>query len=87
MENKRIVMNYLKDNNYNLEDDNLSGIKVEATLDNITIRGSKLDLIDLADLIVSVALSEYKSDHVHVDDLTLISEESKINEIVIEKEG
>lgn len=87
MENKSIVMNYLKDNNYNLEDNNLSGIKVEVTFDNITIRGSKLDLIDLADLIVSVALSEYKNDHVHVDDLTLISEESKINEIVIEKEG
>ena len=86
MDNKRLIYNYLKENNYNLDDDNLNGITIECTLDQVVIKGSKLDLIDLADLIVSTALSEYKNDHAHVDDLSLINEDSHIKEIVIEKE-
>jgi len=52
----------------------------------LLIRGKKEDLLELSDYIKEVATSENKSDHIHLDELTIISSDSKIKELIIEKE-
>ena len=51
----------------------------------LVIKGNSQDLIEFADYIVSVALSENKNDHVHLDELSLIDENSEIKNLIIEK--
>ena len=84
MINKNIIMNYLKEKNYNINTDS-RGITITNDNNEIVITGNQLDLIELADYIVSVALSENKNDHLHLDDLTLVSKDSKIENLIIEK--
>ncbi len=85
METKNIIKNYLKENKYNLKE-NQEGININYDKNEVLIKGSELDLIELADYIISVALSESKKDHIHLDDLTLINKNSEIKELIIEKE-
>ena len=84
MVNKNIVLNYLKDKNYNLEEDKATGISFNLDNRDLLIRGSRLDLIELSDYLVSVALSD-DNDHVHLDDLTILNKDSDIDELIIEK--
>ena len=84
MVNKNIILNYLKDKNYNLEEDKVTGISFNLDNRDLLIRGSRLDLIELSDYLVSVALSE-GNDHVHLDDLTILNKDSDIDELIIEK--
>ena len=85
MENKNIINDYIEKNNIKIRD-NGSGLSIKHNYDELYIKGSQKDLIDLADIILSLALSENKKDHVHVDELTIIDGDSDINEMVIEKE-
>ena len=52
----------------------------------LLIRGKKEDLLELSDYIKEVATSENKNDHIHLDNLTIINSNSKIKELIIEKE-
>ena len=80
------MLNYLKDNKYDLDFGGSFGLELEAFDNEILIIGSKVDLIELADYIVDVALSDSQQDHLHLDKLTLINTNSKIENIIIEKE-
>ena len=79
MINKNIILKYLKANK-------TTNINIIQNKNEIVIKGSKIDLIELADCILSVALSENNKDHIHIDDLTLLNKNSKINNLIIEKE-
>lgn len=81
MDIKNIIKEYLKDS----EIDNYSnGLIISSNNDEVLISGSKLDLIELCDYILSIALEE-KDNHIHLDNLSLISDKSNIKELVIEK--
>ena len=84
MECRNVLKDFLKDNSYDLEEDKSKGIEVNNDNGQLVIKGSRLDLIELADYITSVALSE--NGHIHLDNLTIIKDDSKIKEIIIEKE-
>ena len=84
MECRNILRDFLKDNSYDLEEDKSKGIEVNNDNGELVIKGSRLDLIELADYIASAALSD--KGHIHLDNLTIIKEDSKIKEIIIEKE-
>lgn len=84
METKEIIKKYLKEKNHLKETG--KGIDISNYKNEILIKGSELDLIELADYIISVALSDNKQDHIHLDDLTLINKNSEIKELIIEKE-
>ena len=86
MFNSKIVSKYLKDTGaYPLTlSQNNSGLTISAENGQLTISGSPCDLIDIADLLVSLALSgENTGQHWHLDSSTLISEDSSIVELVI----
>ena len=73
------------DNN-NLFDNEIStGLKIKNDSNTLYIEGSSKDLIELADILVSISASKDKNPHIHIDDLTLINKESEIKEIIIEK--
>lgn len=62
------------------------GLVISAESGQLIISGSPCDLISVADLLVSLALSgENKGQHWHLDELTLISTDSSIDEFVIER--
>ena len=79
-----VIFNYLKDRGYKLDDD-YSLLDISSNKDEVVISGSQIDLIELADYIVSVALSDNSTDHLHLDDLTLINKNSNIKNLIIEK--
>ena len=61
------------------------GIKI--IVDNeVLIKGKKEELLELAEYINNLANSNNKTNHIHLDDLTIISSNSKIKELIIEKE-
>ena len=76
----------MKKNNNNIMENNSLGLNIELNNDTIVIKGSKLDLVELANYIVNVAVSNNNSDHLHLDELSLISNESQIRNLIIEKE-
>ena len=51
----------------------------------ITITGDSIDLEELNRLITMLLESKNKIDHIHIDDLTLLSEDSEVKELIIEK--
>ena len=69
MTNLNIIHNYLKENKIELNNDS-NGLIITKDKE-LVIKGSKRDLVDLADIILSTALSEEENDHAHIDDLTL----------------
>ncbi len=83
---KRIVLNYLKEKGYDLKSMESDGLILKSKNEEITITGSKRDLIELADYIVNIAISDNKKDHLHLDELTLINNKSIIKSMIIEKE-
>lgn len=84
--NNNIILRYLKEKNFDLSSSDLPGITISLDNNELVIKGSKLDLIELANYIVNLALSNNNRDHIHIDDLTLIDKDSKINSLIIEKE-
>lgn len=62
------------------------GISLELVSDELIIKGNGEDLKELANYIQQVTQSRLESNHLHLDDLTLISSTSKIKQLVIEKE-
>ena len=82
---KKIKLDYLEKQGIELDKNSSSGIVVIVTENEMLIKGSKTDLIDLADYITNVAISDCNNDHLHLDDLTIVSKESMIKNLVIEK--
>ena len=88
MFNSKIVSKYLKDiGDYPLTSGHTDdGLTISVVNGQLIIAGAPCDLIDIADLLVSLALSdENGGQHWHLDELTLISENSPIGELVIER--
>ena len=81
----KTVWNYLKDNNYDLSSSTSDGINISASDNEVLIKGSKVDLVELADYIINIAVSDNDIDHIHIDNLTLINKNSTINNLIIEK--
>ena len=68
------------------EKESFDGLNI-CLLDNeLLIKGNKRDLVELADTIMKVASSNLKNDHIHLDELTIIDENSSIKNLIIEKE-
>ena len=63
-----------------------NGIKIKINNKELLIQGTKEDLIDLADYINRIANSKEEIDHIHLDELTLLSNDSEIKELIIEKD-
>ena len=84
MERLNIIHNYLEKEKIDIGQS--SGLDISVFDDSILIKGSKYDLVELSEMILSVALSEENSDHLHIDDLILVREDSTVGELVIEKE-
>lgn len=62
-----------------------SGLSIKNDNDILLIEGSSRDLIELADLLTSLALEKNEGAHIHIDDLSLLNKESSFSEIIIEK--
>ena len=61
------------------------GLNISLTSNKeLIINGTSEDFIELSDLLVSLAMSK-TNDHHHIDELTLINDNSSIKEIIIEK--
>ena len=84
MVKKNIIEKYIKDNNI-IIDNKSNGLEVNYISNELNIKASQSDLLELADYIISLALSDNNEEHIHLDDLTLISDDSEIKEIIIEK--
>ena len=90
MVNRKIVSSFLKKEGiYPQTDDAAScGLRLRVETGQLLLQGTASDLIDLADLLVSLALSgEAQGQHWHIDDLTLMDEASEIPELILEKTG
>lgn len=83
MKKKNIIKEIIKDTDNNKE--TMTGIEIENNNNEIIIKGDKNSLLELADYIISVSLSNNSNDHVHLDELTIINEKSNIKNLIIEK--
>lgn len=86
MENTRLVTDYLeKQGLYPVPEADEEGFTLSLDSQNrLLLSGSPLDMIELADLLVSLALSgENHGQHWHVDELTLLSGGSQIPELIL----
>ena len=80
-----MLYDFLKEKGYEI-DDKSNGININYDNNDLVIKGTKYDLIELANYIINVAISNNDKDHLHLDDLTIINEESNIKNLIIEKE-
>ncbi len=78
------ITDYIEKNDL-FDSDNNNGLIIKKDDSKLYINGSSRDLIELADLLTSLALEKSKA-HVHIDDLTLLNKESDFSEVIIEKE-
>ncbi len=78
------ITEYFEKNNL-FSNDIREGLKVKAISDSLSLTGNSRDLIELADLLVSIALDKTKRTHLHIDELTLLNNDSDFKEIIIEK--
>lgn len=83
MKKKNIIKEIIKDIDNDKE--TMTGIEIENNNNEIIIKGDKNSLLELADYIISVSLSNNSNDHVHLDELTIINEKSNFKNLIIEK--
>ena len=86
MTNTFFVSNSLKEKGlYPKSENKQFGLNISLTSNKeLIINGTSEDFIELSDLLVSLAMSK-PNDHLHIDELTLINDNSSIKEIIIEK--
>lgn len=86
MTNTNFVSNSLKEKGlYPKSENKQFGLNISLTSNKeLIINGTSEDFIELSDLLVSLAMSKI-NDHFHIDELTLINDNSSIKEIIIEK--
>ena len=63
-----------------------NGITITSSDNEVLIKGNKDELRELAEYITNVANSTNSNDHIHLDNLTIISNDSPVKELIIEKE-
>ena len=89
MKNTNFVSNSLKEKGLYPKYEECKHFGLDISLiDNkeLIIKGTSEDLIELSDLLISLATSNSENgEHFHIDDLTFISENSQITDIIIEK--
>ena len=85
MTNTNFVSNSLREKGlYPKSENKQFGLNISLTSNKeLIINGTSEDFIELSDLLVSLAMSK-TNDH-HIDELTLINDNSSIKEIIIEK--
>ena len=86
MTNTNFVSNSLKEKGlYPKSENRQFGLEISLN-DNkeLIIKGTREDFIELSDLLVSLAISKNNDNHFHIDELTLIDENSSIKEIIVE---
>lgn len=88
MLNTGTVSKHLKDVGKYPHTTNKVSCGLQITIENgqLTFSGYPSELIDMADLLVSLALSgENHGQHWHIDRMTLIADDSPIDELVLER--
>lgn len=89
MQNSKIVSEYLKKLNLYPTNEEPTDLGIQIFVNEnkeLLIKASSNDLVELSDLLISLATSKNESgNHFHIDDLTLIDEESQITDVIIEK--
>lgn len=87
MQNIQLVSEILKEQGrYPAVENDETGLLFQMKNNELIISGSSMDLIELADLLVSLALSgENKGQHWHIDNMTLLDENSEISELILKK--
>lgn len=86
MKNTNFVSNSLKEKGlYPKSENRQFGLEISLN-DNkeLIIKGTREDFIELSDLLVSLAISKNNNNHFHIDELTLIDDNSSIKEIIVE---
>lgn len=63
-----------------------NGLNIKLEGNELVVKGYQSDLIEFSNYIKEIANSVNDKDHMHIDELTLISNESEIKSLVIEKE-
>ena len=63
-----------------------NGLTITKSENEILIKGTKEELLELAEYIKNVANSKLEKDHIHIDELSLLKKDSEIKELIIEKE-
>lgn len=78
------ITKYFEDNNL-FSNNNSSNITITNDNGILNIKGSEKDLVELADILVSVAKDKNERTHIHLDENTIIDKDSEFKEIIIEK--
>ena len=78
------ITKYFEENNL-FDDSTADGLTIKNDSNTLLIKGKSRDLIELADILVSLVTEKGES-HIHIDDLTLLKSESDFSEIIIEKQ-
>ena len=74
----RIIYNYLKEKNMldkNAQDN--TTISLEITDNDVIIKGGRIELIELADYILNIALGSFNGCHIHLDQHYFFDEAEK----------
>ena len=79
------IIDYLSDKKTDVNTADSIGIDISLNNNELLIKGSKIDLLELANYIVNIALSNNAFDHLHIDNSTLVTDSSSIQELIIEK--
>lgn len=88
MVHSELISDYLRERGDYPEPPQTPGGGLVITMESgcLIVAGDSCDLIDLADLLVSLALSgEDRGQHWHVDQGTLVSEASPVGELILER--
>lgn len=87
MDNSRLVTALLREKGLCPpgEDTPSAGLRLEPSEERLMLSGSAWDLIDLADLLVSLALDPTPGSHWHIDSLNLMEEGSPVAEMILLK--
>lgn len=64
-----------------------NGLNIKLEGNELVVKGYQSDLIEFSNYIKEIANSTSDKDHLHIDELTLISKESDIKSLIIEKDN
>ena len=78
------ITEYFEKNNL-FDCDSGNGLMIKNEGNSLLINGNSRDLIELADLLTSLALEKNREAHLHVDDLTLLNNQSDFSDLIIDK--
>ena len=80
------IFHILKQKNIHIPaDNNPDGLRIKLDGEDLVIKGSSNDLLELANYLINIALSNTKGSHLHIDEVTLLSSSSEIKSMIIEK--